>query len=99
MKVITMGEIMLRLMTPGFPARGTGRPFDAIYDGDEAIVGTSLAASGGCDVRNEAPRNALGETCYPPASGAGVDCSRIAWGGKRLGINIYETGVAMRRRA
>ncbi len=97
MKVITMGEIMLRLMTPGFLRVEQADRFDAIYDGDEAIVGTSLARFGE-DVTyvTKLPRNALGETCYRRLLAQGVDCSRIAWGGKRLGINIYETGVAMR---
>lgn len=46
MKVVTMGEIMLRLMTPNFRRIEQTDSFNAIYDGDEAIVGVSLARFG-----------------------------------------------------
>jgi len=97
MKVVTMGEIMLRLMTPGFLRVEQADRFDAIYDGDEAIVGSSLSRFG-MDVTyvTKLPKNALGETCYRRLLAQGVDGSHIAWGGDRLGINFYETGAAMR---
>ncbi len=97
MKVITMGEIMLRLMTPGFLRVEQTDHFDAIYDGDEAIVGASLSRFGE-DVTyvTKLPQNPLGDACLSRLQGQGVDCSFVARGGARLGINIYETGVAMR---
>ena len=97
MKVVTMGEIMLRLMTPGFLRVEQAESFNAIYDGDEAIVGTSLSRFGE-DVTyvTKLPKNSLGETCWRRLLAQGVDCSHIAWGGQRLGINFYETGCAMR---
>ena len=97
MKVVTMGEIMLRLMTPGFLRVEQTDRFDAIYDGDEAIVGASLSRFGE-EVRyvTKLPRNPLGDACMNRLQGQGVDCSFVARGGARLGVNIYETGVAMR---
>jgi 2-dehydro-3-deoxygluconokinase len=97
MKVVTMGEIMLRLMTPGFLRVEQTDHFDAIYDGDEAIVGASLARFGE-SVRyvTKLPKNALGNACMSKLQAQGVDCTFVARGGARLGINIYETGVAMR---
>ena len=97
MKIVTMGEIMLRLMTPSFRRIEQTASFDAIYDGDEAIVGASLARFG-MDVKyiTRLPENSLGETCLQHLRAQGVDCRHIARGPGRLGINFYETGVAMR---
>ena len=97
MKIITMGEIMLRLMTPDFLRIEQTDSFNAIYDGDEAIVATSLSRFGeNVTYVTKLPKNALGETCYHRLLAQGVDCSHIARGGQRLGINFYETGVDMR---
>ena len=97
MKVVTMGEIMLRLMTPGFLRIEQTDNFNAIYDGDEAIVATSLARFG-FDVSyvTKLPDNALGRTCLNHLRAQNVDTSHIAVGQGRLGINFYETGVSMR---
>jgi len=96
-KVVTMGEIMLRLMTPEFLRIEQTDSFNAIYDGDEAIVATSLARFG-LDVSyvTKLPDNALGLACLKRLRGEGVDTRHIAMGDGRLGINFYETGVAMR---
>lgn len=97
MKIVTLGEIMLRLMTPGFLRMEQTDHFDAIYDGDEAIVATSLARFG-MDVRyvTKLPQNPLGMACLKRIRAEGVDCSSIRMGEGRLGINFYETGVSMR---
>lgn len=97
MKIVTMGEIMLRLMTPEFLRIEQTDSFRAIYDGDEAIVATSLARFG-MDVSyvTKLPRNSLGDACLKHLRGQNVDCHFIARGEGRLGINFYETGVAMR---
>ena len=97
MKIITMGEIMLRLMTPGFRRIEQADHFDAIYDGDEAIVAASLARFGmEVEYVTKLPDNALGETCLQQLRAQGVGCRHAARGPGRLGINFYETGVAMR---
>jgi 2-dehydro-3-deoxygluconokinase len=97
MKIVTMGEIMLRLMTPGFIRIEQADQFDAIYDGDEAIVGTSLARFGeNVSYVTKLPKSALGDTCLSRLRGQNVNCDHVARGGARLGINFYETGVSMR---
>lgn len=97
MKIVTMGEIMLRLMTPHARRIEQADRFDAIYDGDEAIVACSLARFG-MDVRyvTKLPENALGETCLQHLRAQGVDCSYVTRGKGRLGINFYETGASVR---
>ena len=46
MKVVTFGEIMMRLAPPGFQRFGQARSFDVIYGGGEANVAVSLANYG-----------------------------------------------------
>lgn len=97
MKVVTMGEIMLRLMTPNCRRIEQTDSFDAIYDGDEAIVAASLARFGiPTQYVTKLPENMLGETCKQRLLAQGVDCSHIAFGKGRLGINFYETGASVR---
>jgi len=97
MKVVTMGEIMLRLMTPDFLRIEQADAFNAIYDGDEAIVAVSLARFGmeACYL-TKLPQNALGDTCMKRLRAQGVDTRYIASGPGRLGINFYETGASVR---
>jgi len=97
MKIVTMGEIMLRLMTPDYLRIEQADTFNAVYDGDEAIVATSLARFGlDSTYVTKLPNNALGATCLKHLRGQNVNCGHIAIGDGRLGINFYETGVAMR---
>lgn len=97
MKVVMLGEIMLRLMTPEFHRIEQTQSFNAIYDGDEAIVATSLARFG-LDVAfiTKLPDNPFGRTCINHLRAQNVDCSYIVLGGDRLGVNFYETGVSIR---
>ena len=92
-----MGEIMLRLMTPDFLRIEQTDSFNAIYDGDEAIVATSLARFG-MDVSyvTKLPDNPLGTACLKRIRAENVGTSFIASGPGRLGINFYETGVGLR---
>lgn len=97
MKIVTMGEIMLRLMTPDFLRIEQTDSFRAIYDGDEAIVATSLARYG-MDVSyvTKLPDNQLGRACLKRLRAENVDTADIAFGPGRLGINFYETGISIR---
>lgn len=88
---------MLRLMTPHFRRIEQTDRFDAIYDGDEAIVAASLSRFGlPVQYVTKLPDNTLGETCLQHLRAQGVDCTHVIRGKGRLGINFYETGVAMR---
>jgi len=96
-KIVTFGEIMLRLAPPGFQRFSQARTFEAVYGGGEANVAVSLANFGeAVDFVTRLPRNDLGEACLAALRGPGVGVSHIARGGERLGIYFLETGAAQR---
>ncbi|RPH30542.1 MAG: sugar kinase [Bacteroidales bacterium] len=96
-KVITFGEIMLRLATPGFERFGQSNTLNASFGGGEANVAVSLA-SYGIDVKfiTRLPKNDMAESCIRELRGFGVDVSGIIRGGERLGIYYLETGAVNR---
>jgi 2-dehydro-3-deoxygluconokinase len=97
MKIVTFGEIMLRLAAPGFQRFTQARSFEAIYGGGEANVAVSLANYGE-DVKfvTRLPKNDLGDTCLMRLRGYGISTEHIARGGDRIGIYFLETGAAQR---
>ena len=97
MRVVTMGEMMLRLMPSGHQRFEQATSFDAYYGGDESIVAVSLSRFG-LDSRyiTKLPVNPLGDIALNKLREQGVDTAHIARGGERLGINFYENGVSMR---
>ena len=97
MKVVTFGEIMLRLAPPEFQRFTQARSFEAVYGGGEANVAVSLANYGKTvDFVTRLPKNDLGEACINTLRGFGVGTGFIARGGERIGIYFLETGVAQR---
>ncbi|RYZ49402.1 MAG: sugar kinase, partial [Chitinophagaceae bacterium] len=96
-KVVTLGEIMLRLSTPGFERFVQADSFDVTYGGGEANVAVALSNYGlnGTFV-TKVPDNAIGQAAINHVRRYGVDTQYIARGGKRLGIYFLETGAAMR---
>ena len=96
-KIVTFGEIMLRLATPGFQRFTQARSFDAIYGGGEANVAVSLANYGErVEFVTRLPKNDLGEACLMSLRGYGVGTQHIVRGGERIGIYFLETGAAQR---
>jgi len=96
-KIVTFGEIMLRLATPGFKRFTQARSFDAIYGGGEANVAVSLANYGeSVEFVTRLPKNDLGEACLMSLRGYRVGTEHIARGGERIGIYFLETGAAQR---
>jgi len=96
-RVVTFGEIMMRLSPPGFQRFQQARSFDVIYGGGEANVAASLANYGiPVDYVTRLPRNDVGDACmrFLRAQGVGVD--KIVWGGERLGIYFLEMGAVAR---
>ena len=97
MKVVTFGEIMLRLAPPGFQRFSQARSLEATYGGGEANVAVSLANYGEeVDFVCRLPKNELGEACINTLRGLGVGTGFIALGGERIGIYFLETGAAQR---
>jgi 2-dehydro-3-deoxygluconokinase len=96
-KVVTFGEIMMRLSPPGFLRFGQARSFDVIYGGGEANVAVSLANFGvPVDYVTRLPKNDLGEACLMFLRQYGVGVSKVVRGGDRLGIYFLENGAVQR---
>lgn len=96
-KIVTFGEIMLRLTPPGFQRFGQARAFDVIYGGGEANVAVSLANFGlPTEFVTRLPNNDLGEACLMYLRQFGVGTGKIARGGERLGIYFMENGAMQR---
>jgi 2-dehydro-3-deoxygluconokinase len=96
-KVVTLGEIMLRLSTPDFKRFVQADSFDVTYGGGEANVAVALSNYGlnGVFV-TKVPDNAIGQSAINHIRRYGVDTQFIARGGKRLGLYFLETGASMR---
>lgn len=96
-RVVTFGEIMLRLSTPGFLRFSQATSYDANFGGGEANVAVSLA-NYGIESRfvTRLPNNDLGRACRMELEKYGVDTSKISHGGERLGIYFLETGAVAR---
>ena len=96
-KVVTFGEIMLRLSPPGFLRFTQARSFDVIYGGGEANVAASLAQfSMPVDYVTRLPKNDIGEACLQYLRQYGIGTSKIILGGDRLGIYFLENGAVQR---
>ena len=96
-KIVTIGELMLRLSTPGNSRFVQSDSFYVNYGGGEANVAVSLQNYG-----NEAffvskiPANELGQAAINSLRRFGVNTSFVARGGSRLGIYYLETGSSLR---
>jgi 2-dehydro-3-deoxygluconokinase len=96
-RVVTFGEIMLRLSTPGFSRFVQAASFDATYGGGEANVAVSLAQFGvPAEHVTRFPDNDLGRAATALLRKYGVRTDHIAYGGDRLGIYFLEFGAISR---
>lgn len=96
-KVVTFGEIMLRLATPEYLRFDQVDHFSATYGGGEANVAVSLANYGiDSDYITRLPKNDIGVACMKDLRKQGVGVNNIVWGGSRLGIYFLETGAVSR---
>ena len=96
-KVVTLGEIMLRLSPPGYQRFAQASDFEINYGGAEANVAASLAQFGNdAAFVSKIPANAIGDAAVATMKKLGVDCRHIVRGGKRLGIYFLENGASVR---
>jgi 2-dehydro-3-deoxygluconokinase len=96
-KVVTFGEIMLRLAPPGFLRFSQANSFDVVYGGGESNVAVSLANYGvPVDFVTRLPKNDIGECALMEMRKRGVNTQNIIFGGDRLGIYFLETGAVSR---
>ena len=96
-RVVTFGEIMLRLAPEGYYRFLQADKFGATYGGGEANVAVSLA-NYGLDARyvTKLPEHEIGQAAVNSLRKHGVDTSYIARGGSRIGIYFLEKGASQR---
>lgn len=97
MKVITFGEIMLRLAPHGYYRFTQANDFEATFGGGEANVALSLA-NYGIDAAfvSKLPTHDIGQCAINDLRTYGVDTSLIVRGGERVGIYYLEKGASQR---
>ena len=96
-KIVTLGEIMLRLSTPGHSRFVQTDSFDVVYGGGEANVAVSCANYGHeTYFVTKLPAHEIGQSAVNSLRRFGVRTDFIARGGSRVGIYFLESGAAMR---
>ena len=96
-KVVTFGEIMLRLSPPSFLRFSQTNSFDVVYGGGESNVAVSLANYGiPVDFVTRLPKNDIGDCALMELRKRNVNTQNIIFGGDRLGIYFLETGAVSR---
>ena len=96
-KVVTFGEIMLRLAPQGFLRFSQANSFDIVYGGGESNVAVSLANYGvPVEFVTRVPKNDIGECAIMEMRKRNVGTSHVQYGGERLGIYFLETGAVSR---
>ncbi|MFA5651602.1 MAG: sugar kinase [Proteiniphilum sp.] len=96
-KVVTFGEIMLRLATPGYQRFIQSNQLNATFGGGEANVAISLANYGiPSELVTRLPQNEIADWCLSELRKYNVGTGQIARGGDRVGIYFLETGAVAR---
>lgn len=96
-RIVTMGEIMLRLSTPNNEKFIQADEFDINYGGGEANVAVSLANYGhDAEFVSALPKNPIGDAAIATLRKYNVGTKHISRSGERVGIYFLETGSAMR---
>ena len=94
MKVITFGEVMLRLATPGYLRLNQSPALEMTFGGGEANVAVSLALLGEeAGFITRLPKNDVAEACIQKIRGMGVDTRAILRGGDRMGVYFRRKAV------
>jgi 2-dehydro-3-deoxygluconokinase len=96
-RVVTLGEILLRLKSPRFERLFQSPLLEVTFGGGEANVAVSLARFGlDAEFVTVVPANAVGEAAVAELRRHNVDTSHIVRGGERLGIYFLEAGADQR---
>ncbi len=96
-KVVTFGEIMLRLATPGYQRFIQSNNLNATFGGGEANVAVSLSNYGiPTDFVTRLPKNDIADWCISDLRKYNVGTGNIIRGGERVGIYFLETGAVAR---
>lgn len=96
-KIVTFGEIMLRLSTPGYERFSQANQLNATFGGGEANVAVSLSNFGmDTEFVTCLPKNDLADACVMNLKKHGVGTKHILRCGERMGIYFLETGAVAR---
>lgn len=96
-KVVTFGEIMLRLATPDYLRFSQAKQFNATFGGGEANVAVSLSNYGlPTEFVTRLPKNDIAASCLKDLHAHNVGTNHVVFGGDRLGIYFLETGAVAR---
>ncbi len=96
-RIVTFGEIMLRLAPNGYYRFFQNDQMQATFGGGEANVAVSLANYGMDSVYvTKLPKHAIGQAAVDSLRAFGVDTSKIVRGGERVGIYFLEKGASQR---
>jgi 2-dehydro-3-deoxygluconokinase len=96
-RVVTFGELLLRLSPPGEEPLFASGTLVSYFGGAEANVAVALSHLGvRCDYVTRVPENPLGEAAIAALQREGVGTEWIARGGERLGIYFVEPGADLR---
>jgi len=96
-RVVSFGEVMLRLSPPGEERLFQSPALRTFFGGSEANVAASLAHFGvRSDFVSRFPANPVGDAAVAALRAEGVDVSRVLRGGDRLGIYFVESGADLR---
>ncbi len=96
-RIVTFGEIMLRLSPPGFKRFSQTYQFDVVYGGGESNVAVALSNFGfDSHFVSRIPENDIGEAALMELRKRSVNTQSVIRGGDRLGIYFLETGAVSR---
>ncbi len=96
-RIVTLGEIMLRLKSPGFERFFQSPTLEATFGGGEANVAASLANFGAkASFVTALPDNPIGGAALRYLRSLGVDTSFIVRQGERMGVYFLEAGANQR---
>lgn len=96
-RVVTCGEIMLRLTTPGHQRFAQAPHLEVTFGGAEANVAVMIAQLGGsAEYVTRLPSNELGQRAIDELRRCGVGVQYIARGGDRIGVYFLEQGASQR---
>ncbi len=96
-KIVTFGEIMMRLNPEGYQRFVQADKFEASYAGGEANVAVSLAGYGmDAAFVSKVPSHEIGQCAVNELRRFGVDTSMMVRGGERLGLYYCEKGASQR---
>ncbi|MDO4868988.1 MAG: sugar kinase [Bacillota bacterium] len=96
-RVVTFGEIMMRLSPPGYKRFVQTDSFDLVFGGGEANIAVSLAGFGvPAEFVTKLPDNELGEAAVRSLRARNVAVDNISRGGDRIGVYFLEKGASQR---